>query len=257
MTTIIGIKTTSGSVDAVVMGADTRRVYYDNHNNLVGNGTCTKFIHREGAPWIMAYSGWETPHYQRFYRELVGSFKRELQTTMQLDELVEGTRTHFEPVARLAMKHRRLTDQISLLLAAGRSGGPGLWSFAEDGTSRELDNGATMTYVSIGESEKWAKRIFEQLYVPAALVTFEWAVELIRFVLGFAQGKYTRGYQLAVITSRSVELGPRFTGSQDNAWSEYCAATIKKYTGRRSAKEGRRFRNYVVKKDVFSEIMMR
>jgi len=237
MTTIIGIKTTSGSVDAVVMGADTRRVYFDNNNNPVGYGTCTKFIHREGAPWIMAYAGWETPHYYRFYQQLIGTVERELHTTVELGDLVEG-RTHapFAPVARLALKHEYLTDQTRILLASSTSknGVPEIWNFS-DGRLRKYRGGKKggLRYASIGEGEIWVRRILGKFGVPRNAVTFEKAVELVQFALDFSQGSYTRGYQLAIVTPHGVELGPRFGASQRKAWSDYCEEVVKKYTGKR------------------------
>ena len=264
MTTIIGIKTTSGSVDAVVMGADTRLVYFDDHDKPVGYRTCKKFIYAEGAPWIMTHSGMETPEYYRFRRELVGTLERALGVTEALTDLTEGrvprTRVPFEPIAELFRREqeekRDWYSTIFLATATSDNGTPRLWYFDRGGVLRPCPDGRNskdqkFAYLVTGGGRHKVRKIFRRMqqHLDPDSITFEHAINLIEMGLFMAQDSFTKGYQLAVVTSEGVCLSPQFKKYLPE-FSPYCGRMIEQYMGEQIVLAKNRSRCLILKENI-------
>lgn len=68
MTVLVGIKTNSGPVDAVVLGSDTQLSYLDEDGNPIGKRPFLKMVY--GDFWALALSGAYTDELRSFYNKL-------------------------------------------------------------------------------------------------------------------------------------------------------------------------------------------
>tara|TARA_Y100000310_G_C20624160_1_gene784955 strand:+ start:524 stop:1264 length:741 start_codon:yes stop_codon:yes gene_type:complete len=68
MTTLVGMKVNSGSIDGVVLGSDTQLGEYDKNSVLVGKKRLYKIA--SGDFWSMGHAGEVTEELRRFYNRL-------------------------------------------------------------------------------------------------------------------------------------------------------------------------------------------
>ncbi|HLC32987.1 MAG TPA: hypothetical protein VJJ82_04120 [Candidatus Nanoarchaeia archaeon] len=233
MTTIVGVQTGKGPIDAVVLGADTTICYFSG-DQLNSTGQNSKFIYSSGAPWIIAHTGMEGDAYAAFLKRINGSQKAVQRTTNAIDRLIRCYRKkspkQFTPFASLLKdEDDEMPEENAsvLLLAASGPNEPSLWKLQGDANIREVSSRDPVPYVAVGAGYLYGHAVFSQL---GRRLDLNEAVQHVIYTLKTAQEEriggrctkqtYSWGYQIAIVTATGVHTTAPFNKNQ---LSEFCA----------------------------------
>lgn len=223
MTTIIGVKTTSG-LNSIVIGADKQENFYEDGDILSGKVSTTKII--IGECWMLGHAGFSSDNgFYRFTRMMSGD--RRAKSSKEIASKIVKTAVanyisdksdfdgpHFKETNHLNTKARRegvsFEDLHEFILAARYDEKMGIWRVDEFGNLADCKDKRPFEYECLGSGSGIVENYFNELYKDGGIIVQEIdipkAIDLVVTGLDKAQSDISTGsfFDLAILTETDL-----------------------------------------------------
>jgi len=239
MTTLVGIKTNSGAIDAIVLGSDTQLNYVDDEGNLLAKKPLLKIIH--GDSWALAPCGADTNDLRSFFRKLQNPDDKRYKDfdKSRLDNMINKAlgKRRFIEVDELNARYSRdggdLSEAYEFLMAFSSS----KMDFFRVDAFGNLISPEDANYIVLGSGAELAKGYIEEQLeretYDSSDINLETAMKLNRGALKIAsqKGDIFSGWPMDLVVVRKekiISYGKRIRSAIEQAEEKEFDAIIKK-----------------------------